>query len=52
MEEAEPEDSKLSSLMTGVEVTEAVPQLHSRGAPGVDEIGLELLKAFDVNGLS
>ena len=52
IEEAEPEDFGLSSLITGVEVTRAVKQLHSRSTLGLEEIRPEVLKALDVVGLS
>ena len=42
MEEAEPEDSGLGCLITGGKVAEAVKQLPSSSAPGVDKIHPEL----------
>lgn len=50
LEEAEPQDSQVASLMSGV--NDVVLQLHSSGAPGADEIHPKFLKALDVVGLS
>ena len=50
--EEETEDFGLDSLITAVEIGEAVKELSSSSTQGVDEIHPELLKALDVVGLS
>lgn len=49
MEEAEPKDSEVGSLII---VTEAVKQLCSSSTAGMDDICPEILKALDAVGLS
>ncbi|XP_070399597.1 uncharacterized protein [Nothobranchius furzeri] len=51
-EEPEPGDLGMDCPISGAEVAEAVKQLHSGGAPGVDEVRPGYLKAMDVVGLS
>jgi len=51
VEEAESEDSGKASPISLVEVAE-VKKLFRSKAPGVDEIGPEMLKALDIIGLS
>ncbi len=52
MEEAEFEDAGEASPISLVEVTEVIKKLLSGKAPGVDEIGPEMLKVLDIVGLS
>lgn len=51
-EKAKSEDSEEDKSISMVEVTEEVIKFLGDRAPGVDEICFEMLKAFDVVGLS